>query len=598
LDFGFWILELLSVPAASRILSLNLGSQTIGLGEFRTQPNGGMVLQDYRLREILMDGAGEGLRYAQVASGLREMLDELQVKTGNVNYALAGQSVFARFVKLPSVDEEKVERIISFEAQQNVPFPIDEVVWDYQLVGGGTEEQIQVVLVAIKADLLDEINSAVEATGLRTSIVDVAPMALYNAFRYSYSDLTACSLLVDIGARTTNLLFIEAGKIFSRSVPIGGSSITSAIAREFEEPFSAAEFRKKRDGFVSLSGAYAEPADPNVTRVSKIARSTMTRLHAELMRSLSHYRAQQHGSAPERVFLCGGSASMPYMREFFHEKLQLPIEFFNPLRNVAVVDSAPVSAMSHSAHLLGELVGLALRTATACPMELNLRPASVVRGQELEKRRPFFIIAAACFILALLGWGAYYERAALVTQHGTQRLQEKIAMMRAADAQLDKLRKQATSLDSLASPLIDAINDRSFWLQILEDLNARLPKEDIWITELVATSGGKPIGVDEKRMAESGPTPTPAIAPAAGKAPGARPSGPAIDGILVRGLYLFNPKQQEVVVDYFRNLVSSPYFKIDPNDQSRVIKPTTPTNTEWAFPYELRLDLHTPLQLP
>ena len=586
------------MATSTRILSLNLGSQTIGLGEFRTQPNGGMVLQDYRLREILSDGAGEGMRYAQVASGLREMLDELQVKSGNVNYALAGQSVFARFVKLPSVEEEKIERIISFEAQQNVPFPIDEVVWDYQLVGGGTDEQIQVVLVAIKADLLDEINRAVEATGLRTSIVDVAPMSLYNAFRYNYSDLTACSLLVDIGARTTNLLFIEGGKIFSRSVPIGGSSITSAIAREFEEPFSAAEFRKKRDGFVSLGGAYAEPADPNVTRVSKIVRSTMTRLHAELMRSISHYRAQQQGSAPERVFLCGGSASMPYMREFFHEKLQLPIEFFNPLHNVAVADSAPVSAMSRSAHLLGELVGLALRTATACPMELNLRPASVVRRQELEKRRPFFIMAAACFILALLGWGAYYMRAAHATQHGTERLQEKIDMMRAADAQLDKLRKQAASLDSLAAPLIDAINDRSFWLEILEDLNARLPKEDIWITELVATSGGKPIGVDEKRVAEITPSPTPAIAPAAGKASGARPSGPAIDGILVRGLYLFNPKQQEVVVDYFRNLVGSPFFAIDPNNQARVIKPSTPNNTEWAYPYELHLELRKPVKLP
>ena len=70
--------------------------------------------------------------------------------------------------------------------------------------------------------------------------------------------------------------------------------------------------------------------------MSKIVRSTMTRLHAELMRSISHYRAQQQGSAPQRVFLCGGSASTPYMREFFQEKLQLPIEFFNPLRNVAV----------------------------------------------------------------------------------------------------------------------------------------------------------------------------------------------------------------------------------------------------------------------
>src|SRR5204862_3115088 len=129
---------------------------------------------------------------------------------------------------------------------------IDEVVWDYQLVGGGGDEPIQVVLVAIKVDLLDEINNAVEETGLRASIVDVAPMALYNAFRYSYSDLSGCSLLVDIGARTTNLLFIESARIFSRSVPIGGSSITSAIAREFDEAFATAGARKQRDGFVSL----------------------------------------------------------------------------------------------------------------------------------------------------------------------------------------------------------------------------------------------------------------------------------------------------------------------------------------------------------
>src|SRR5438067_272213 len=382
---------------STRLISLNLGSQTIGLAEFRVEAHGGLALLDYRFREIPVDSTGEGMGRVQMPVALREMMTELQVKRGRINYAVSGQSVFARFVKLPSVDEEKIERIISFEAQQNVPFPIDEVVWDYQLVGGGGGEPIQVVLVAIKVDLLDQINGAVESTGLRTSIVDVAPMTLYNAFRYNYSDLSDCSLLVDIGARTTNLLFIEAGKIFSRSIPIGGSSITSALAREFDESVPAAESRKKRDGFVSLGGAYAEASDPDVTRVSKIIRSTMTRLHAELMRSISHYRAQQQGSAPKRIFLCGGSASTPYMREFFNEKLQLLTEFFNPLRNVAVTDSANMTELSRSAHLLGELVGLALRTTTTCPMELNLRPANVVRRQELERRRPFFVLAAACF---------------------------------------------------------------------------------------------------------------------------------------------------------------------------------------------------------
>ena len=113
------------MPALTRILSLNLGSHTIGLAEFRTLPNSGLILHGYRLREIVMEMAGEGLRHAQVELALRQMQDELQIKPRNVNYAVPGQSVFARFVKLPAVEEEKIGKIIAFEAQQNVPFPID-----------------------------------------------------------------------------------------------------------------------------------------------------------------------------------------------------------------------------------------------------------------------------------------------------------------------------------------------------------------------------------------------------------------------------------------------------------------------------------------
>jgi type IV pilus assembly protein PilM len=587
---------------STRIISLNLGSQTIGLAEFRVQAHGGLVLLGYRLRELPVEAAGEEIRRTQMTIALREMLDELHIKRGLVNYALPAQSVFSRFVNLPTIEQEKIEKIVSFEAQQNVPFPIDEVVWNYQLVGGGLDQQVQVVLVAIKVDLLEEINAAVEETGLRTSIVDVAPMARYNAFRYNYSDLSGCSLLAYIGARMTNVLFIEPGKVFSRSVPIGGSSITAAIAKEFGESFREAESRKRRDGFVSLGGAYAEPADPDVARVSKIVRTIMTRLHAELMRSIGHYRGQQQGSRPERIFLCGGSASMPYMREFFKEKLHLPVEFFNPLQNVTVSESAAMPDVARSAHLLGELVGLALRSANACPIELNLRSASVVRRQELEKRRPFFIVAAACFLLALAGWSAYYTRATQVTGQSTEALQQKNDTMRVAEARLDTLKKQAAALDSVATPLITAINDRNFWPQILDDLNSRLPEADIWITELAATSGGKVLGASGKRATESttaGKTVSSPAPPAGSKTKTASTSGAAIDGIVVRGLYLYNPKQQEIVLDYFRNLVSSPFFTIDPKTPERVIKSNSvPNDTDWAFPYELQLTLRKPMKLP
>src|SRR5437870_7114104 len=490
------------MTGVARILTLNLGSQAISVADFRPQSGGGLVLRDYKRRDLAIENPGEPIRHAQITATIREILNELGIKSGKVNYAVAGQSVFARFVKLPSVEEEKIDRIIAFEAQQNVPFPIDEVVWDYQLVGGGADEQLQVVLVAIKSDLLEGINAAVEAAGLRPMVIGVANMALYNAFRYNYSDVTDSSLVVDIGARTTNLLFIEPGKIFSRSVPIGGSTVTAALAKEFNEPFAAAETRKRESGFVSLGGAYADPSDADVARMSKIIRSTMTRLHAEIMRSISHYRTQQQGKAPARIYLCGGSSGMPYMREFFQEKLQVPIEFFNPVRNVAVANEADGRQIARSAHLLGELVGLALRAVASCPMELNLRPASVVRAHEIQRRRPFLIGAAACVIAALAG-----------------------------------------AVTNAAAPAA---------------------------------------------------TPITAARPVAG---GAKSGGPAIDGLLIRGLYLWNARQQEVVVDYFKNLVGSPFFAIDPKNQQRVIKPTMPNNNEWAFPYELQLDLKQPLPL-
>ena len=586
------------MAAPAHLITLNIGSQTIGLAEFRVI-HGRLVLLNFRFRETPLDPETGQRREAHVAlhetaGVLRELMREMHIHRGPLNYAVPAQSVFARFVKLPGLDAEKIHKVISFEAQQNVPFPIHEVVWDYQLVGGGMGEQIQVVIVAIKRDLLEEINNAVEETGLRTRILDVASMGLYNAFCHNYTDLNGCSLLVDIGARTTNVLFIESGRIFSRSLPLGSSTITVSITKEFGESFAAAETRKNRDAFVALGGA-AEPVDPNIGRLSKIVRSTMTRLHAELMRSITHYHAQQQGDRPSRIFLCGGGAGMPNMREFFQEKFELPVEFFNPLRNVSVAESAPDT--TPSAHLLGELVGLALRSVAICPMKLNLLPASVVRRQDLEKRRPFFIAAAACILLALLGWSAYYTRAAQVAQQTAQAMRQKNDSMQGAEARLDKLKTQITALDNIATPLITAVNDRNFWPQILEDLNTRLPEADIWITELAATSGGKLLGAPEKRAGETTPVPLPTVA--GSPAMGGATAGKVIDGILVRGLYLYNSKQQEIVVDYLRNLAKSPFFVINPKTPERTIKSNSvPNDMEWAFPYELQLNLKKPVKLP
>lgn len=555
--------------------------QTISLAEFRTSSSGGLVLMGFRSTELLADPAAEGSRIAQMNIAVKEMVDAMKIKGGRVNYAISAQSVFTRFVKLPAVDADKVDQIITFEAQQNVPFPIDEVVWDYQLVASQDTSKMEVVLVAIKADLLDDLNGAVEGSGLTTGVVDVAPMALYNAFRYNYSDMGGCSLLIDIGARTTNLIFIEPNKVFSRSIPIGGTQITANIAKDFNEPFGTAEERKRKDGFVSLGGAYAEPSDPNVAQVSKLIRNTMTRLHAEITRSISFYRSQQGGTQPQRVFLCGGSVSLPYMREFYTEKLQMPVEFFNPFRNVTVASGVNLEEAGRNAHVLGELVGLSLRSISECPMELSLRPASVEKTQQLAAKRPFIVLAGLCVLLSLAGWWLYYQKATAVETGVVETLQAKIAPLKEKEGQIATAKKEIDAVQATAKPFVQAVEERDFWVRVIDDFNARLPQQFLWVTlfEPGPFSEGHALSTASPTPGEGNP----------GEQPGGarREGGPRQGyGVRLKGLYLDNPQGPGVVDQFVSNLKQSPFV-----GNVTVAERKTPDQTTWAYDYELQVEL-------
>src|SRR6201996_4357447 len=159
------------MAASSRIFALDLGTQTVALAEFKTGGDGGLILVNYRSTELLADPAADATRQSQTRIAVGEMVAALGSKGQPIQYAIASQSVFTRFVKLPSVGEEQVDQIVGFEAQQNVPYPINEVVWDFQLVETSDKAQVEVVIVAIKSDLLEEINSAVEASSLKSSTI-------------------------------------------------------------------------------------------------------------------------------------------------------------------------------------------------------------------------------------------------------------------------------------------------------------------------------------------------------------------------------------------------------------------------------------------
>src|SRR5712671_5646407 len=233
-------------------LAVDFGAGSLKVAEFEVNEAGGLRLKHYRLKSLGAEGAQESTREATILKALQESIAEKGFKSKVVNVCAPGFHVFSKFVKLPPVDAGKVTQIIQYEAQQNVPFPLEEVVWDYQILGATPGGELEVLLVAIKADIVEGLFRVTEAAGLHLQLTDVAPAALCNAFRYNYGELEDCTMLLDIGAKTSNLLFFEKGKVFSRSINLGANSITQDFANESKLKFDNAEKLKIDEGFVSL----------------------------------------------------------------------------------------------------------------------------------------------------------------------------------------------------------------------------------------------------------------------------------------------------------------------------------------------------------
>ena len=326
------------------------------------------------------------------------------------------------------MDATKVTQIIQYEAQQNVPFPLAEVVWDYQILGSAPSGELEVLLVAIKSDMVEGLFRVAEKAKLRLELCDASPAALCNAFRYNYGELEDCTMLLDIGAKTSNLLFFEKGKVFSRSINLGANAITQDFANEAKLKFDEAEKIKIAEGFVSLGGAYEEPENPNQAAISKIARQFMTRLHIQVNQTMQFYRGQQGGSPPQRLFLSGGASIMPYTAQFFAEKLNVPVEYFNPFRNVQIDPAVNLEELARVAHSLGEVVGLGLRNLANCPVEMNLMPDSTLRWQAFNQKKPYFMVTVFSLVLVAFAVGFLFQELAQSKETENANLEPKVEM--------------------------------------------------------------------------------------------------------------------------------------------------------------------------
>ena len=476
------------MAASDKIVTFNVGTQRVSAAVYTSPKKNTLAMHSYATISVLADPANEGSRLTQIGQAIAQIVSGLRLKGSSAYYCLAGQSVFVRFIKLPPIDESDIAQLVQFEAQQHIPFPLSEVVWDFHLLPDSGLEK-EAVIIAIKTDALNEIDNLITSAGLKTAGVDSAPTALYNAFINSYPELTESALLIDIGAKTSNLIYAENGRFFTRGISKGGASITAAIAREYGISFAEAEELKTTSGLVALAGGHTSSMDEATARLATCIRNAMNMLVSEIPRTTNHYCSQFGGTTPKHIFLCGGGVTLPYVREFVQERLQVPVQFFNPLHQVKVGKNVDTEALTKDAYLMGETVGLALKAADCATLNIDLVPPAVAKAQESKKKLPLVIVGMTALVLAggVFAWSSLQN--AQKAQEALQAQEDALSHIKGFETQIDKMLSSEKKIDAEIQKYQELTALRYAYADILNQIAKKAFSDAYWIVELEPLMG-------------------------------------------------------------------------------------------------------------
>jgi hypothetical protein len=227
-----------------------------------------------------------------------------------------------------------------------------------------------------------------------------------------------------------------------------------------------------------------------------IARQFMTKLHIQVNQTLQFYRGQQGGAAPQRLFLSGGASIMPYTAQFFAEKLNVPVEYFNPFRNLQISPSVNLEELSRVAHALGEVVGLGLRNLATCPVEMNLMPESTLRWQSFNQKKPYLIATVVSMVLVTFGVGFLFQKLADNKQAEIVRLTPQVNELDGKTTQFKQAYGSLQTAKRNADQIATWMQDRYYWGDFLASLRTALIRsEDDLRKKLSAQKTGAEVGV-------------------------------------------------------------------------------------------------------
>jgi len=341
------------------VIGLDIGSSAVKAVELK--PTGkGFRVSAYGEEPVPADAIVDGaiIDAGAVAEAIRQVFERNKAFKGkDVCASLSGNAVIVKKITLPVMTESELDESIYWEAEQYIPFDIQDVNLDYQILDAGTgpdsRGSMEVLLVAAKKEKIGDYTGVIAQAGRTPVIVDVDAFALQNAFDVNYGlDPGQVTVLLNAGASAININILQGEQsMFTRDISIGGNAYTEAVQKELDLPHESAEQLKKG---IPVDGASFEEAQP-------VLRAVTENVLLEVQKTFDFFKATASSDRIDRIMLSGGASRVDGFREMLHERFNAPVEEFDPFRTIAW-DPAKLGreAVEH-ASTAAVAVGLALR---------------------------------------------------------------------------------------------------------------------------------------------------------------------------------------------------------------------------------------------
>ena len=313
------------------LVGLDIGSHSIKIVELKHLKKRYELL-NFGVAQLPPEAIVDGviMDSSVVAETIKNLYSNLKIKNKSVATSVAGHSLIVKKIQLPQMTEEELEEQIQWEAEQYIPFEIDEVNIDFQILGSLPEEegQMEVLLVAVKKDIINDYVAVISEAGLNVSVVDVDAFSAENLFEVAYpEELDKIVVLIDIGAGIMNINIMKNGmSAFTRDITVGGSNFTEEIQKEVGVSYEDAEVMK-------LGGA-SDHASPEA--VSSILSRVVDTVVLEVQRSLDFYSATSSEEEIHTIYLAGGSSNIPGLAAALEARLAIPVQVMRAFRGFAV----------------------------------------------------------------------------------------------------------------------------------------------------------------------------------------------------------------------------------------------------------------------